>query len=659
MKTGTRPQAPSLETVVPEDGESAAVSATSLLSERPSWRLWARRRLPRPLALLAMASLAAFAAPPASAQVLPDGYFPESIAAASDGTLYVGSVTEGSIVRIRPGADSAEPFVASGTNGLMSAEGLLVDDARKQLYVCTGDLGVAKTPKTTSALLAFDLTSGEALGRWPLPENGFCNDIARAPDGSLLVSDTAKPRILRFDPRSDRLTVWIEHPLLGGAAFNGNGIAVDRGAVYLSTFSDGRLLRVPVRADGAAGMPETIPLPRRLAGADALRVLSPGVLLVFENDISNGKGQVTKIDLRHDNVELGTIALGLREPTSGVVQGDRLIVLESQFRKLFGSEKGQSPAPFALRIVPLVPGAGAAVPGEILLPTGFRYPNGIARAGNGSLFVGSVSVGQIVRRDARGHWSVFFPGSAEIFSATSLRLDESRNLLWGTSPDVLPGRERRSSRVFALDVRTGAVRHLVALPDDGFGNDLALAGDGTVYVTDSRHGRVLRIRPGGSAFEILIEDSRLRSDAGIGIAGIALDGKDRAVVGNYGSGRLFVVDRIRSAAPHLRPLLLPRPLENPDGLAVATDGSVLVLEGAVGSGDGKLLRIPSPFVSGERSFALIQTGLPSPTNLTTAPDGHVYVTLSRIRHRFVAGQEQDVPPVFGVLPIAIAPAANP
>ena len=30
-----------------------------------------------------------------------------------------------------------------------------------------------------------------------------------------------------------------------------------------------------------------------------------------------------------------------------------------------------------------------------------------------------------------------FPGSDEVFSATSLRLDAPRGLLWGTSPDVM------------------------------------------------------------------------------------------------------------------------------------------------------------------------------------------------------------------------------
>jgi hypothetical protein len=282
---------------------------------------------------------------------LPNGFFPESIVVARDHTIYAGSAVEGSIVRIAPGKRASEDFIPAGAGGLMSVQGLLVDDAAGRLYACTADLGVAKTPKTDSALVAFHLATGAFIKRWPLPEGGFCNDIARAPQNNLLISDTAKPRLLHFDLRTEQLSVWIEHPLLGGAAFNGNGIAVDGNSVYLDTFADGRLLRVPLLANGRAGVPVEVVLPRPLAGADALRILSPGRLLVFENDIGGGHGQVSVIDVRKETATLETVAAGLAEPVSGALVGKQLIVVESQFRKLFGDGKGQVPAPFAMRAV--------------------------------------------------------------------------------------------------------------------------------------------------------------------------------------------------------------------------------------------------------------------------------------------------------------------
>ncbi len=594
----------------------------------------------RPLLLCAALILAAA---PGAGQSLPDGFFPEGLARSADGTLYAGSAVAGSIVRVRPGAGAAEPFVAPGAGGLMSVQGLHADDRAGWLYACTGDLGVARTPRTESALLAFSLADGRLMGRWPLPGGGFCNDLTPAPGGGFFVSDTARPRILRFDPDQNQLAVWVEHPLLGGADFNGNGIAVDRGAVYLTTFTDGRLLRVPIRDGGAAGTPETVALPRPLAGADALRVAAPGRLLVFENDIPGGNGRLTLVDLRARPPRLAVVAEGLAEPTSGVIHDGRVIVVESQFRKLFGAEKGRPPAPFALRSVALRLDEARSVP----LPGGLDYPNGVAVGSDGTLYVGSITSGRVMMQRPGRPWTMLFPGSAELFASTSLRLDAARGLLWGASPDVLTeGRPARAHRVFALDAKTGAVRHSVVLPDGGFGNDLAVGPDGSVLVTDSRNGRVLRLAPQAARFETVIEDARLRGPANIGVAGIARGQDGRLLLGNFGTGRLYALEGRR-----LRELALPRPIENPDGMWLGADGALWLTEGAVQSGDGRLLRIAEPFAPGARIIETRLSGLESPVNLTALPDGRMWISEARIRHRLIGDRRLPAPTRFRLVAI--------
>jgi len=336
----------------------------------------------------------------AHAQRLPDGFFPESLAMAKDGTLFAGSATRSEIVRIAPGAAKSTPFVKRGAGGLMSVQGLLVDDVSQRLFACSADLGVAAAPKVPSALLAFDLAGGKLRGRWELPGGGLCNDIARGADGQLYVSDSAKARILKLDRQSSRLSAWIEHPLLGGAQFNGNGITLDAGYVYLSTFSDGRLLRVPLLQDGSAGEPVRLKLARPLAGADALRTMAPGKLLAFENDIADGNGRVTIIDMSTLAPKLITVAEGLAEPVSGVVDSKKVIVVESQFRKLFGTMKGVAPARFLLRSIGL-PQSGTALP-AIALPDGAAYPNGIASSPDGGLYVGLITEGKLLHLDTAG-----------------------------------------------------------------------------------------------------------------------------------------------------------------------------------------------------------------------------------------------------------------
>lgn len=601
-------------------------------------------------AMIALA-LAGFIGPLAQAQRLPDGFFPESLAMAKDGSLFAGSATLSSIVRVAPGAVMAVPFVPAGSGGMMSVQGLLVDDASGRLFACSADLGVAKTAKTSSALLAFDLADGRLRGRWTLPGGGFCNDIARGPDRHLYISDTASSRVLKFDVTSSRLSVWTSHPALGGAQFNGNGIAFDGRNLYLSTFSDGRLVRVPMQKNGRAGTPLALALPRPLAGADALRTIAPGRLLAFENDIAGGNGRLTLIDIADGEPRLSTFAEGLAEPVSGVTGKDKVIVLESQFRKLFGAQKGVAPAPFALRTIALPKPAAALT--SITLPDGAAYPNGIAATPDGSLYIGLITDGKILKRDTAGQWSTLTPGSPEVFAATSLRLDPARQLLWGTSPDFLPqGRPPRPHRVFSIDLATGTIRDSLPLPGAGFGNDIALTEDGDVLLTDSAGGRVLRIAAGTQTFTTLLESALLEPNEGgrIGAAGIARAPDGRLVIGNFGSGKLILHD-----SGGTRELLLPRRIDNPDGMAFAPDGALIVLEGALTSGEGKVLRIAHPFAAGQRAVEVLADGLDSPVNLTITPSGTLYLTESRIRHRMNGGKAPE-PGSFRVLVMETARA---
>lgn len=582
----------------------------------------------------------------AGAQSLPDRFYPESIARASDGTLFVGSATASTIVRIPPGADEAQPFIAAGANGLMSAQGLFVDDAAGRLYACTGDLGVASTPTGDSALLAFELRDGSEAGRWPLPGGGFCNDLAAAPGGGLFVSDTAQPRILRFDPDSG-LTTWAEDPLLGGADFNGNGIVVDQDWVYLVTFGDGRLLRVPITAEGTAGAPESVVLPRPLAGADALRQIAPGVLAVFENDIPGGNGRVTRVNLEGGQATLTPMAEGLDEPTSGIITDDRVIVLQSQFRKLFGSEQGAEPGPFELLTIPVSPAAHESVE----LPQGTQYPNGIAVDGDGGLFVGQVFRGEVLRRDPSGEWSVFYPGSETVFAGTSLRFDTDRNLLWGASPDFLAGDQARASRIFILDAANGTLRRSLTLPDNGFGNDIALGPDGAALITDTRNGRILRIEPDSNTVTILADDPVLTAEGGIGAAGIVIANDGRLIVGNYGQGIIIILTPGADGVYAISQMQLPRPLTEPDGMLLRPDGSLILVEGDVDGGDGRVIQILDPLADGVRPIVTLLSGLESPVNLTAEEGDTILVSEARIRRRILDGPDAPIAESFRLIRI--------
>lgn len=291
----------------------------------------------------------------------------------------------------------------------------------------------------------------------------------------------------------------------------------------------------------------------------------------------------------------------------------------------------------------------------IQLPADFQYPNGIARATDGTLYVGSVTSGRILRIDPTGNVVTFFPGNEAVFAATALRLDESRGILWGSSPDFLGTRGangeivRRSPRVFAIDTRSGEVVRVLAIPDGGLGNDIAIDSEGGVYITDSVNPRIYHLPPGETQLQIWAEDEQLRDERErIGASGIARREDGMIVVGQFSSGQLFrIVPQVDQPA-RVEEIPLERKIENPDGMQFAPDGSLILTEGAIESGDGRLLRIHISAPSTEpKAIETIAAGISSPVNLTVT-GREVWVTESQIRHRLLPGRENEVPSQFFV-----------
>jgi sugar lactone lactonase YvrE len=287
----------------------------------------------------------------------------------------------------------------------------------------------------------------------------------------------------------------------------------------------------------------------------------------------------------------------------------------------------------------------------IELPANFQYPNGIAHASDGTLYVGSITSGQILRIAPDGAISTFFPGNNEVFAATTLRLDESRSILWGSSPDFLGTRNargetvRRSPRVFAIDTRSGTVLRVIPMPEGGFSNDIALDPDGGVYITDSTLARIHYLAPGTTQLQTWAADDRFRAER-IGLGGIARRSDGVLIVGHYSNGTLFKVTPQPKGQPIIEAIPLARSLENPDGMQFATDGSLILTEGAVTSGNGRLLRI-NIFAPGTspKPVQTLASDLKSPVNLTLVGQD-IWVTESHIRHRLIPGQESQVPDRF-------------
>src|SRR5579864_9048125 len=187
--------------------------------------------------------------------------FPESITSRSDGTLYVGRLGDGGIVRIKPHTHENAIFVQPGTLGSRSILGVFADEASNTLWACSNNLSALGAPArgsdTGSALKAFDLRTG--IGKRSvslLRTDAFCNDIAEDAKGSLYVTDSANPTILKLSPGASTFEVFARDsafspPKSGGAGLDGIAFGSDDN-LYVTTYATGGLFRVEVKA-GRAG----------------------------------------------------------------------------------------------------------------------------------------------------------------------------------------------------------------------------------------------------------------------------------------------------------------------------------------------------------------------------------------------------------------------
>jgi sugar lactone lactonase YvrE len=273
--------------------------------------------------------------------------FPESITSTSDGTLIVGSLGHGNVLRIAPGKTMAEEWIKPGTGGLNGVLGVFADERNKLLWVCSDKLGPSGEG---TSVKTFDLKTGAPKNTYPFPGDGtLCNDIAVGADRTAYVTDTRQGSVLMLKPGASSLEIAAKDPLLAGA----DGLAFgDKATLYVNSVTAGKLLRVDLGPDGKSKDIVELKLPRALDRPDGMRAIGKQRLLLAEN---SGKMSIVTFEgPGMQSVVLVTLKEGMASTPGVTATKGMAWVVEGKLNYMQDPKmKDQDPGTFQMFAVPL------------------------------------------------------------------------------------------------------------------------------------------------------------------------------------------------------------------------------------------------------------------------------------------------------------------
>ena len=149
-------------------------------------------------------------------------------------------------------------------------------------------------------------------------------------------------------------------------------------------------------------------------------------------------------------------------------------------------------------------------------------PEGIAfdAAGN-RFFVSSVAEHKIIVTDSKGEAHEFSSPSDKLDPVLGLAVDPARGHLYAVSTNGFEesAKKERRNAVMRYDLKEGRLTDRFVAPEAMQLNDLAVAPDGTLYVTDSETGSLFRKKPEEKMLTRFGETGALSGANGITLSG--------------------------------------------------------------------------------------------------------------------------------------------
>jgi hypothetical protein len=263
-------------------------------------------------------------------------------------------------------------------------------------------------------------------------------------------------------------------------------------------------------------------------------------------------------------------------------------------------------------------------PTEITINDTKPQAENLTSSRDGTVFFGSTTHGTIYRAaPGAARAEPWIPGStAGLTNVLGVLADDKTNTLWvcqnstggrGGSPVV------GQTALRSFDLTSGAPKGTYNFPSNGgVCNDMAVAPDGTVYVTESFANRIHRLRPGAKELDLWVP---AHPDLA-GVDGVALLADGAVYINTFFAGRLFriPVNADGSAGPMV-PIETSLPLTRPDGLRTVGPQTLIQAEG-----QGRLAELT---IKGNRAeVRVIREGLTAAVGVTVVGD-HALVLVER------------------------------
>ena len=227
----------------------------------------------------------------------------------------------------------------------------------------------------------------------------------------------------------------------------------------------------------------------------------------------------------------------------------------------------------------------------VVVPT-HDFAESITATSDGTLIFSSFTGGRISRSAANAKEAAEWikPGTNGLLSVLGVLADEASNTLYACSVDasgigVVVPTGTKPGALKTFDLKTGAPKASYDMPAGTIAgqmplcNDMVVAADGTVYVTDSLSGRILRLKKGATALEVWATDPRWN------VKGPQLDGIALLDDGNLysnifeGDGLYRIEVKPDGSAGAIAKLETSRKLYHSDGLRRLGPNSLLMVEG--------------------------------------------------------------------------------